>query len=352
MTKQAIAILLLLHAIARADDAPPAASPNSPPAPHALVVHVAPTSSPVGAPVELEAMIDAPFAEALGVRWRAIGETRWHDAHFQRSSTGAWYASLPPAAVPGIEYYIAGTDRAGVEVLHFASAAAPHPVRVEPTVLDRLETLERERLGDRLDEVSFDATAHDFGNRYDHADRFLRTELVYTHRFLRILDAVGFGFGTIDGETPAQAAPDATVLSRGLRYGFGQVRLRIHPSVFVEGRLGLGVSDEGFEQNVRGAVTFGKPWRSSVSLGAEYLGNIGPTAWVRLQWDTAAPFLMGASVVRTDLPGAVISRIGLYLAYDIAYRLADRVTLRAQVSYGSRDGAAHFGGGIGTAVAF
>ena len=32
--------------------------------------------------------------------------------------------------------------------------------------------------------------------------------------------------------------------------------------------------------------------------------------------------------------------------------LGDRVTLRGQVSYGGRDGGAHFGGGFGTAVAF
>ncbi len=345
MTKHAIAIVILLGAVAHADDAPA-------PPPHALVVHVAPTVSPVGAPIELEAMIDAPFAETLGVRWRAIGETTWRDARFERSSTGAWYVSLPPAVVPGVEYYIVGTDRAGVEVDHFASAEAPHPVRVEPSLYDRLETLDRQRLANRLDEVSFDVTAHNFGNRYGLSDQFVRAELIYTHRFLRILDEAGVGFGTIDGKTPDMAAPDASVLSRGLRYGFGQVRLRVHPSVFVDGRVGLGVSDQGFEQNVRGAVTFGKPWRSCVSLGGEYLGDIGPSAWVRLQWDTAAPLLMGASVVRTDLPGSVLSRIGLYIAYDIAYHVADRVTLRAQVSYGSRDGAAHFGGGFGTAVAF
>jgi hypothetical protein len=343
MTKHAIAIVLLLSAAARADDGPP---------PHALVVHVAPTASPVGAPIELEATIDAPFAETLAVKWRAVGEPTWHDTGFERSSTGAWYASLPPAAVPGVEYFIVGTDRAGVQVPHFASAEAPHLVRVEPSLIDRLEMLDRQRLEDRVDGVSFDVTAHNFGNRYGLSDNFIRTELVYTHRFLRILDEVGFGFGTIDGKTPEMAAADSSEITRGLRYGFGQVRLRIHPSVFVDGRVGLGVSDEGFEQNIRGAVTFGKPWRSNVSVGAEYLGNIGPTAWVRLQWDTAAPFLMGASVVRTDLPGAVIARIGLYLAYDIAYRIADRITLRAQLSYGSRDGAAHFGGGAGTAVAF
>ena len=73
---------------------------------------------------------------------------------------------------------------------------------------------------------------------------------------------------------------------------------------------------------------------------------------MRLQWDTAPPLLMGASIVRTDLPGAVIDPGGLYIAYDVSYRIIDRLVLRAQVSYGARDGAAHLGGGLGTAVDF
>lgn len=68
--------------------------------------------------------------------------------------------------------------------------------------------------------------------------------------------------------------------------------------------------------------------------------------------DTVAPFLMGAPIVRTDLPGAMVSASGLVIAYDLAYdlafHLADRFTMKAQISYG----AAHLGGGFGTAVDF
>lgn len=342
------AIALLLAATAHADDAP--APPRA--APHSLVAHVPPSSRESGEPIEIEAMIDAPFAERLTVRWRALGEAAWHDARLERSSAGGWFASLPGARPPGIEYYIRGIDAAGVEVDHFASAQAPHVVHVDPTLVDRLEALDRARLGNLDNEVSLDVAGHDFGNRYDLADHFVRAELVYTHRFLRVLEEVGFGFGSISGSTPVMSAPGGEVAKHDLRYGFGQLRVRVHPSVFLDGRIGLGVSYAGFEQNIRGAITFGKPWRSSVSVGGEYLGDLGGSAWVRLQWDTAPPFLMGASVVRTDLPGALISRSGLYIAYDIAYRLAGQVTLRAQLSYGARDGAAHLGGGLGTAVAF
>ncbi len=60
---------------------------------------------------------------------------------------------------------------------------------------------------------------------------------------------------------------------------------------------------------------------------------------------------MGASVVRSDLPGAIVDPAGLYIAYDVAYQM-ERVTVKAQLSYGARDGSAHAGGGIGTSVAF
>ena len=331
--------LLLLSTAAHADAVP-----------HALVVHVPPTAASAGTPIELEAMIDAPYAEKLVVHYRALGETAWHDTPFDRSSAGGWYAELPPTAPPGLEYYIAGTDAAGHEVDHFASQSDPHVVHVEASLADRLETLDRGRLGDLDNEVSLDVTGHDFGNRYGLTDEYARGELVYTHRVLRSLHEVGFGFGAIEGKTPTAAEDMSTV--KGTRYGFGQVRLRVHPSVFVDARVGLGVSQDGFGGTTRGQITFGKPWRSCLQVGAEYMSALGPTGWVRLQWDTAPPLLMGASIVRTDLPGAVTEAIGLYVAYDVAYKITDRFTVRGQVSFGPRDGVAHPGAGLGTAVAF
>jgi len=330
----------------------PAAAAPPPPPPRTLVVHVPPLTAAAGAPIELEAQIDAPFAEALAVRWRPVGEAAWREALFERSSAGGWFATLPPAVPPGVEYFIAGVDGAGATVAHFASEGAPHLVRVVPSLFDRLEALDRARQGGRRNEVALDVIGHDFGNRYGHTDRFLRGELVYTRRVARELHHVAFGFGAIQGRTPVEEAPTGGDVARRLRYGFGEARLRAHPSLFLDLRGTLGAGEDGFEGGIRGAVTFGKPWRSCVTVGGEYLGGIGPTGWVRLQWDTAPPLLMGASIVRTDLPGALIDPAGLYIAYDLLYRVLDRVAVRAQLSYGARDGAAHLGGGLGTAIDF
>jgi len=338
-----ITATLLATSLAYADDAA---------VPHALVVHVAPTATVAGQPIELEAMIDAPYAESLSVRWRPIGGAAWQDIPFERSSAGGWFASIPAATAPGVEYYIRGKDHAGVEIAHFASEQAPHVVRVDPALFDRLESLDRQRLGDRMDDVSLEVVGHNFGNRYGARDQFLRGEITYNHEMLREVHAVGFGFGSITGHTPLMSQPGTDDVTRAARYGFGQLMLRVHPSVFLDARVGLGVSQVEFIGLGRGGITFGKPWRSCVQIGGEYIGNLGGSGWVRLQWDTAPPLLMGASVVRTDLPGVQINPNGLYIAYDVSYRIQNRLTLKAQLSYGARDGAAHLGGGLGTAVAF
>lgn len=358
MTIKAMLLVSLFGGVAYAEEpAPPSPAPvvpgTTPPASgaHALVVHVPPLVADPGEPIELTAQIDAPYAETLDVQWRAVGEATWHESAFERSSAGGWFASIPGSKRP-VEYFIRGRDAAGAEVAHFASAAAPHVVRVDPSVTDQLEALDRDRLDGHRNQIMLDVTGHNFGNRFELPDHYLRGELGFTHRMWRILHSVSFGFGSISGKTPVVSAVDGTAEHKALRYGYGEIRVRPHPSVFLDARAALGVSTDGFEQGLRGQLTFGKPWRSCVQVGGEILGDVGGSAWVRLQWDTAPPFLMGASIVRTDLPGSTIDSAGLYLAYDVAYLISNAITVKAQVSYGSRDGAAHVGGGLGTGIDF
>ncbi|MFN0250567.1 MAG: hypothetical protein ACKV2T_27050 [Kofleriaceae bacterium] len=322
-------------------------------APRSLVVHIAPVSTVLGKDVELEAMIDAPFAEALAASWRPIGEKEWISVQFERSSAGGWFATLPAPRPPGLEYFIHGKDTSGVEVAHFASAANPHVVRVDPAEVDRLEEIDLDRLAGHRNSVSFDIAGHNFGNRYGYKDQFIRGETTFTYHVLRYLHHIAFGFGAIEGRTPVYSdVNDDIDVRRATRYGFGEIRVRPHRSVFLDLRVDLGVSHDGFDQGARGVITFGKPWRSNVSVGGELFGDLGGTGWVRLQWDTAPPLLMGASIVRTDLPGVSIDPNGLYIAYDLTYRIEKRFTVKGQMSYGARDGAANFGGGLGGALEF
>ncbi|HUQ06592.1 MAG TPA: hypothetical protein VM261_29015 [Kofleriaceae bacterium] len=335
---------------------PRAAAPVAAEGPaRATVLHVPVAEATPGEPVEIVAVIDGAWAEpALLARYRSRGGA-WQDAAFEQSSAGGWFATIPAEAItpPGAEYYIVGatTDGNG-EVSHFASADAPQPIRIEPTLIDRLEQLDDVRLGNRRESVALDVDGHDFGNRYGNADAFVRAELQWTHRVSRTLHSVGFGFGSIWGRTPDSDGLGAQEQIALGRYGFAAVRVRAYPSVFVDGKLALGVSDEGFLRGLGGAVILGKPWRSNVSVGGEMLDDLGPTAFVRLQWDTAWPVLMGAAIVRTDLPDAQVSSNGLYIKYDAGYRATPSVTVRGALSYGSRDGAGRFGGGLGVQTDF
>ncbi len=347
---------------ADAPDADPAAAAadataaDAPVLDAAVMAHVPPGEAAAGRLVELIAVVDAAWREPeIVAHWRPLGSGGpWQDAVLERSSAGGWYAALPAGAT-GVEYWIAGLA-AGRQVAHFASADAPHPVPVVPTLLDQLATTDRARQLGRDDLVAFDVEGQDFGNRFDtpadrRRDQYLRAEVRLTHHFYGAIYATTFGFGAIAGVTPSGPEPSATELRPRARYGFGEVRTRLLPAVFVDLRGTLGVSQDGFIVGGAAAVTLGRPWATSVTIGGENLQGLGPSGYVRLQWDTAPPLLMGASVIRTDLPGAQLDD-GVMLRYDVAYTVAAQWMLRGALSAGARDGHAHVGGGLGMGYQF
>lgn len=345
---------LLASGVAIAQPAEPRVAATEAPPARATVLHLPPSEADAGEPLRLAAVIDDAWTEAaLVVRFRTAGQPTWHDALFERSSAGGYYATIPAAAVrrPGLEYFIAGRTPAGAETLHFADPGQPHLVRVEPTAFERWQEHERRRLGGHDSTASAHAFAHDFGNRFDKEDYYGRAELDFTHRLVDHLYAISFGFGAIEGRTPEDATSDAFVRRRGARYGYGGATLRLHDSVWIDGRAAIGVDRDEFITGARAQLTLGKPWRSSVDLGAEVMENLGPTLWVRLQWDTVPPFLMGAAIVKTDMPDAEL-RNGSFIVYDITYPVTERLRLRGSLSFGARDGPGNFGGGLGTEMAF
>ncbi len=121
--------------------------------------------------------------------------------------------------------------------------------------------------------------------------------------------------------------------------------------MWLETRASIGVDREELIVGGGAKLTLGRPWRSCVDLGGEWWENLGASYFVRLQWDTVPRFLMGASIHKTDLPAAALSG-GTFIAYDLSYPLSSRLLVRGSLSFGSRDGAAHFGGGLGTAFSF
>ena len=321
-----------------------------------VVVHIPPSEAVGEQKLRLVAVVDAAWTEAsLVVRYRAIGSTaEFSESPFERSSAGGYFATIPARAMkrPGVEYYIVGQRPDGTEILHFGSASVPHAITIAPTMSVRWAEKERRRLGGHTSAISVDVNGQNFGNRFGNPDRFARAELEFVHRMLAgPLYSISLGYGAIEGETPDREFADAISEEKGARYGYAGIRLKLSRSIWADGKASLGFDRNGFIVGAGFGVTLGRPWRSNVNFGAEYMGGMGPSLWFRLQWDTVPPFLMGATLYKTDLPGAVLAH-GSFIIYDVSYAISPRITARLNVSFGSRDGPGSFGGGLGTSLAF
>lgn len=315
----------------------------------ATLTHVPPSEAAGGEPLRLVAVItDGWVEDGLVAHYRHPGASEYRAAPFQRSTAGGYHATIPADAVrrPGVEYYVAGArgDRA-----HFASAAAPHLVRVEPDPGDRWIEVERRRLAGRVHGVSTRVWSRDFGDTHG-ADRFVRGELEWTHRLVRSLYSISLGYGFVEGETPTGTMDAAVVAERGARWGYGGVRLRLGDAGWLDGKAILGFGQEGFLAGVGGELILGDDWRTAVMVGGEVMSELSYRAWISLQWDTVPPFLMKATAGTTDQPDSGIDA-GSYVDLEIAYPLTRSWTVAGTLSFAAR-GNRPGGPGAGLAASY
>jgi hypothetical protein len=352
-TRHTLIALALVAAPAVAAAQPGGAPPLPPGEAHATLLHVPVATATAGEVIELDAVVDAAWAEPLLVaRYRGAGATAWEEVAFRHSSTGGWFATIPGTAVgaPGTEYYLVGRGPAG-ERVHFASAQAPHLVRVEPDESDRLAAIDAVRTAGRTETVRLDVDTHDFGNRFGNDDRFLRGELAWTHRVSRTLYAIGFGYGFIEGKTPR---PDMNLASahHAARYGAADGAAAAAP-------LGLrrrAPVARRLPRRLHARRRRHRHLRQAVALEPGVLRR-GPR---RPRPDRRGAPAVGHRAGDADGRGDRAHRAagradlveGLYLKYDVTYQLEHGVALRGAISYGSRDGAGNFGGGLGVQSSF
>lgn len=345
-----LAIAASQPAVLRADE--PAA-----PAARALVRHIPPSEVEASTALRLVAQVDDAWTEtSLLVRYRqAGGQGVFAEIPFERSSTGGYYATIPAADLrrPGVEYFIVGVLADGREVAHFASERWPHEVRIEPAASQRWIEAERARLAGRDARVRAWVEGMRFGN-VDGADHFFRGEIDWTSRLVTTLYSFTLGYGFIEGQTPVSRDADAMdpSVTHAARYGFAEVRLRLHRSVWLDGGVTMGVSHDGFATGIRGKAVLGKEWRSCVIVGGEFMQDMGSRVWLTLQWDTVPPFLMAATVSDTGFPESNIGR-GSSVSFDVTFPVSHRIGVTAQVSYASRsERPGSLGGGLGTSFEF
>lgn len=342
-------VLTLVAAIAVS--ATPAVGAAAPPA-RATLHHVPPSEVAPGAELRLLAVIDDAWVEeGMVARYRVAGRGgRYATASFERSSAGGYHAIIPASAVvrPGVEYYVAGL-RGGRA--HFASAAAPHLVRVEPPASQRWVDVELARLRGRLYGMAARVEVQDFGHVHGR-DRHVRAETDWTYRLVGRLYSITLGYALLDGVTPSGTDDMAVELDRGARWGYGGFRLRLHDALWLDARVMMGIGEEGFLSGVGGQVIFGDDWRTCVMVGAEALEELSYRGWVTLQWDTVPPFLMQATAMSTDQPDARIDA-GSTVRYQVALPLTDTMSVAAHAAFGARGNRpGWFGGGLATSFDF
>jgi hypothetical protein len=346
-----LAVAAAVTAVGATAAAQPASSPQMPT--HAVVRHVPPSEVAPGVDLRLLAIIDDAWVEdGLIARYRVAGRGgAWHSAPFERSTAGGTYATIPAEAVerPGVEYYIAG-QRSGRA--HFASAGAPHVVRVEPEPSQRWIEVEHRRLDGRLYAVAASFEVQDFGDNSGR-DRYLRGEVDWTYRLVGAIYSITIGYGMLEGETPSSGDEDTALqLDRAVRWGQGGFRLRLGRALWFDARAMLGLGESGFLAGGGGQVILGDDWRTCVKIGGDWLEELSYRGWITLQWDTVPPFLMSATVATIDQPDARIDT-GSTVRYMIELPIGDRLRIGAHTSFaarGNRPG--WFGGGLSTQLDF
>lgn len=358
MRRTPLLLLLLSLATARsaaAEGASPTPAPanDAMPAPTLPPYRHVPLNEAGTGPLRLRFEVREPDrAGRVVVRWRSgpdqerVGETLAY-----RAAQG-YAADLPVQATepPGFDYWVVARDADGREEPVFASAAAPHHVRVfhDQDTRGELDRL-RER-GDRRSTLFLSGDWVDFGDRTLRAgassqhDRYYRLEAGYRYSFLRRVEDIQLGVVRVRGEAARLVAepidplapPDAgiEVVDPGIDYGRAAVTLLAVEGVRLRAAALLGASQEGFEAGAGGALVFGNPLRTHVELSTEALSTLGFTSALRMGFLAVERVPMGATVEVSNFP--LGEDTGVRLLYDVGYELLPGSLVLVRGGYQSR----------------
>jgi hypothetical protein len=262
-----------------------------------------------------------------------------------RRRASDYRAQLPAACAqpPGFSYFVVLRSASGDAPL-FASAAAPHPVRVRHSPeregeLTRLRAhgYQRSRALLAAELVSFGDRAPAPGAEALH-DRYYRVEAGYGYSFFGTIEDIALTLVRVRGENGVQPpAAGAAPLDPGIDYGRAAVTLLASDFVRLRSALLLGASQEGFEWGGSGEIVFGDPRAEHLLLGAESLTTLGTTGYLRLGFNATSSVPMGARVELTDFP--LGEDAAVRLLYEVGYRFTPATELTLRGGYQGRTSA-------------
>ena len=340
--------LLFVGRAARAEDLP-------------RVHHAPPSVAAANAPLEIGATFDAPDRVARAVLLYRRADTpnaAPTEVPFLRASRrdGAYVATIPAAAmvVPAVAYAIELDTVAGERFAAFASRSSMHAVSLTEDAGDDRERLLLARLGGRRvvvaaagDYVGFGsspATLAD-GTSTVVRDEYFRAEGQITYRFLRTVAEFGLRAGIVRGSSAVPGATDPSKFDVGLNYGAPRVRLRATDWLYVEGEFLSSVTEVGYAVGGGGAVLFGDPYATHLTLGLEGIEVFGVRGYTRLDVAITRRLTAATLIEVTNMPHAADA--GVRLATELRVDLGAGVGLGVRGGYAARSFAS---GGAGAGL--
>lgn len=312
------------------------------------VRHLPPAEATAGAPLEIVAEVARAWESTLTLHYRPIDAGAWSTAAFTRTEEDAWRAVVPGEVMawPGVEYYIdsVGPGEDAALTPEFASAAAPHRVRIVRTRHEVRRERDLARVDRRRSRIHVAGEYVDYGRREDLADAYYRIDADFAYRLLTYpLEQIRFGYARMLGDVPNSEleAPtdcgDECSLHVGFKVGgWFEVRLGIGDGVDLDARAMVLATNVGFGVGGRGELRFGVEDGNHVAVAVEAIQDIGTTTGFRLGWATVPRLPMAATVEITDMPSE-IRATGVRFVYDLAFPLTEGTRLGGRIGYQARD---------------
>ncbi len=352
---------------AQTASSPPSAAANPQPMPDKPTLqHAPPAIANTGDDFVIHATLTHPEQVCAAVLSYRVADSAKKDVMFQRSSADDYVAVIPEADLGGelLEYWITLQLVNGTQVPVFSSAQNPHRVQIVPSATDLNERALLARVGGRRNVFSVMGEYVDFGHSQatdlsatgsaqtqSIRDWYYRVEASYTYRPLRLISEFSLRAGLVRGESPVPyAATDlagnslGTRKDVGLNYAAPTVRFRLSDIVYVDATLLTSVTEVGFSSGGGGALLFGDPYGTKLTLGFEAIQVFGSRMYARTDIAVHPRVRVAPIVEVTNMPHA--DHFGVRLLGETTVMVAPGLKIGLRGGYQARkfdSGSASFG---------
>jgi hypothetical protein len=260
--------------------------------------------------------------------------------------TGHFRATLPEVAAvePGLEYYVEAVDPQGATLAAAGEAKKPQHITIRrPPRDERVEYRARSRVRLSNEYVDF--------NRFKGNDHYNLFEADFLYRVFTTVHAVRVGFGNYRGIGTPRDQLDSGLPGQpvGFTYGFGELELRLHPSLALLLKGSAGVNRAGLQGGFDLGLRIGSETGTSLLIRGATIANIGQRGSLALAWDAVKGWPMSAEVAVTNEP--IGEDLGVRLIYTVGRSVTPWLDLTGRVSYQLRD-INHSGLGFGLGTTF